>query len=465
MSSQSSPLGDKVNINRRRLNRSSETTYDEAAQSPSFQHDMLVSLALEDKLEAESHSPKDNLRRLLSIRSVVSSTSSFASRMQAAQDQGVYGYFRKIGAGTCGAVYEEVGTPKIIKVAHSGKDEKLQNDYYQHSLICDAMKEAQIADLHVPQVHWHINPGEGPKWWELHADKLPKEVKRDKSPMILCAERILPLPRKIRENIIDIWCPEDQRTSAKMEPTNSDCLVRVYLGRRRNKDRQAPPRLFTLRNFNLWLDQVQELNDLAEYNEVAQNMGKAMATLHWRVGVDGEDVEFVLGSAPTIQMESMSGKENRERFEKTQSKVMPSSWEQVTKYNFKRRAVQLWMLDFDRCNEITPDEAGIQLAVRAFYKNDPYFPRPLCETTDEQCLWDSFKLGYLEAAQNAITRTMKTKTPWKGQLIGADLPQRFIDACLAEGRVRAEAKKISEKRAAKGNYEDEEIKLVAETLE
>src|SRR5690606_18752349 len=110
--------------------------------------------------------------------------------------------------------------------------------------------------------------------------------------MALITERILPLPRPIRHALIDLFCPENSKASVKENATNRDCLARVYLGKRRPEG--PPPANFSLRNYNLHLDQMLDLN-LPVY-DYATAIAEALAIIHWAANVDGYDIEFVLGS-------------------------------------------------------------------------------------------------------------------------------------------------------------------------
>jgi hypothetical protein len=54
---------------------------------------------------------------------------------------------------------------------------------------------------------------------------------------------------------------------------------------------------FSLRNFCLFLDQIEDL--ALDPSEYAEAMADALAIMHWSAGIDANDVEFVLGSLPT----------------------------------------------------------------------------------------------------------------------------------------------------------------------
>ena len=47
------------------------------------------------------------------------------------------------------------------------------------------------------------------------------------------------------------------------------------------------------------------------------------------------------------------------------------------------------------------DEKGMEQAVAAFYRDDPYYPRPGRDNGMDQALWKEFKHWFLEAS-NAI---------------------------------------------------------------
>ncbi|CAG8930199.1 unnamed protein product [Penicillium salamii] len=99
-----------------------------------------------------------------------------------------------------------------------------------------------------------------------------------------------PLSKIARDVLIDRYCPAASRTVVSANPASRDCLVRLYLGRRRFTDVAAPN--LTLRNFNLHVDSIIELDFLIE--GLASSNGEALAVLHWCANTDGYDLEFVL---------------------------------------------------------------------------------------------------------------------------------------------------------------------------
>lgn len=84
---------------------------------------------LEDQLAQEyaDKTPEARLKRLLSVRTVVSTASSFAERQQAAM--GVLVDFREIGTGSIGKVFEHPGTVFAYKLPLLDDSAKLWNNY------------------------------------------------------------------------------------------------------------------------------------------------------------------------------------------------------------------------------------------------------------------------------------------------------------------------------------------------
>lgn len=66
-------------------------------------------------------------------------------------------------------------------------------------------------------------------WWDGNLSKFPTGTQ---PAMVLCAERILPLPKIVRGLLLTEYCPAHLQSTARVDPMNSDCLVRVYLGQR-----------------------------------------------------------------------------------------------------------------------------------------------------------------------------------------------------------------------------------------
>ncbi|KAF1988139.1 hypothetical protein K402DRAFT_391910 [Aulographum hederae CBS 113979] len=255
-------------------------------------------------------------------------------------------------------------------------------------------------ELSIPKCHWYVASKDHAEWWQLHLNMFRgeyHEVYQARQGDVLCTERIPPISKELRHAIIDKWCPEQLRESAKINETSQDCLIRVYLGKRRFPRSTLPPRMFSLRNFNLCVDMIEELDcNMDEYRAIAETMGQALAHLHWTVGTDARDVEFVLGGArPAAEIPIPFSQLD-------QATAAQTTWKKATKDGETHSAVRLWLLDFNQCRPISKDVEGIKKAADAVFGNDPYYPRPLCENMTEQGLWNAFQAGYMAAGTWAL---------------------------------------------------------------
>ncbi|KAJ5190593.1 zinc finger protein-domain-containing protein [Penicillium cinerascens] len=135
----------------------------------------------------------------------------------------------------------------------------------------------------------------------------------------------------------------------QLNPTNRECLTRLYLGSRRTQPELPSPN-FTLRNFNLHLDQMLEVNPPALF--YAGAMGEALAIIHWAAHVDGFDIEFVLGS------EGDSGtsytKDIFLSLDLTPDQIScicsSKDLDAAIRINFEHRTTRMWVLDFNLCH-------------------------------------------------------------------------------------------------------------------
>ena len=228
---------------------------------------------------------------------------------------------------------------------------------------------------------------------------------------ILCIERIFPLPKPIRERLVDLYCHEKGRESAKDNAANRDCLVRPLLGRIRQGS-ASRLNIFSLRNFKLHLDQIKDLG--LEAHDLAYAMADALAVLHWHTKIDAMDIEFALGSSPRDDQNDR----RRIPLQKLVNTNMPTStFEHVTNSNpnFAKRVTSLWLLDFDACADITMDQAGVNMACKAFVETDAYFPRPQSLENFAKQLWNSFGNRYIATAQKILDESHK------------DLPVKFLN--------------------------------------
>ncbi|KAJ5543371.1 hypothetical protein N7535_005799 [Penicillium sp. DV-2018c] len=379
---------------------------------------------LENELQLQNATAHDVLARVLSLRPQGSTTSSFAINNMAQPTKSVG--FRTIGFGQCGILFERPGRGYVVKVSRPSFEDALWSDLKAHVAVYQAFEQRPDIAVRVPQVFSYVHK-DNSEWWETHLPLFPDAHATFPLPaMCLLTERILPLPKVARQALIDTYCPVSFRDIASSQDTNRDCLARIYLGRRRPTD-PVPPANFTLRNFNLCLDQMIDLG-LPVY-DYAQAIAEALATIHWSANVDAYDVEFVLGSEADTGYTHHISRSLGLTPESLAAMPPQTDLESKISVNFKRRATRIWVLDFNLCTTWEgrvgwqyPDQLISQL-VSAFFENDPYYPRPLSELEVEKALWDQFSSAYIHTATEILST--------KDSRLSA-LPQKFIDECVAK---------------------------------
>ncbi|KAK7957264.1 uncharacterized protein PG986_006486 [Apiospora aurea] len=348
----------------------------------------LSGLTFLDETSLKKYGPEQVLSRMLSTKSYISTSSSQAARNQAAHDgELVLRAAREVGKGQCGTVYAMTGTQYVLKMPNDGKVNELFEDCCIHKEIEEAFSDLEISlrpEVNIPAFGEWIHPSND-QFWNSYLQYLPANTPKSYG---LLSSRILPLPEPVREAIWTQFAPQKIRDGAAKqrelaEPKNKDCLVRVYLGRRIQRT-ESPN--FKLRNFELSVNEMEYLRlDTKMY---ADTMGRTLAFLHWKVGVDANDVEFVLGSTPMIKPAARAA-EYRARG-KDGARFIGQG------LDFTHRAVRLWLLDFNQCKRFPGTAAGLKQLVDGFYWNDPYYPRPGAKETKDQQLWITFKEAYLE---------------------------------------------------------------------
>ncbi|KAK4183639.1 zinc finger protein-domain-containing protein [Podospora australis] len=320
---------------------------------------------------SESPGEITTVSRLFSLRSVAST--------------GLEVSYQKIGFGQCGLVFTKPGSAHVVKIARPYFSDALWDDFLSHL-------------------------------------RLSRLCPSTATPMNLSVSRAFTYTS------IRITPHEPLRESAKASPLNNDCLARVYLGRRRQNPHAAPPTPnFSLRNFNFCLDQMLELG--LPVREYAREIASCLAILHWHARMDGYDIEFVLGSdaepsyITTHVTESLGiDVEDLEELPKhTDSEVS-------LRLGLQRRAVRLWVVDFNLCNRfpmknafiLEHEKEFISQLVLAFFENDPYYPLPLMELDVDRELWSIFRQEYEKMAAEILSESETLKP----------LPRKFLDACV-----------------------------------
>lgn len=289
------------------------------------------------------------------------------------ESQHKHSSLRQIGKGFCGSAWaSDHGRPlqAALKREDGGPFRSVRKEWEAHVDILSSLAASRSLGLpiaifiNIPQHRAYIDASDH-DWWRLQESRFPAQYEHCNT---LISERTPPLDREARETIIDKYCPSPLQSAVRSNRKDEDCLVRVYLGRRR-KNVERPSRFFTLRNKPLYVDQLVELGLPIE--SYAREMADALAIIYWHAHKDANDIEFVI--APPRQGEAA-----------IHSDMLGSH--------------RLWVLDFDCVNPITFDDQGIDRAARAFLRNDPYYPRPDSNDPMDQDLWRLFADRFIHAS-------------------------------------------------------------------
>ena len=317
--------------------------------------------------------------------------------------------YRRIGQGFCGTVWSDptgLTDTLAMKREDGGPGRSLYNDYLMHQAALQSLL-ARPSKIFIPSCHQYISPGHQ-AWWCENLPRFPPEFQIPCNTLL--TDRIPPFSKIVRDTLIDLYCPEALKTSIRSSLPDEDCLIRPYLGRRRRAGMtQSRFKAFSLRNSPLHVDQMEELGlDGALY---AQVMAETLAVLYWEARIDANDVEFVLAPAPVSRDHSVSSEEALDR-------------DTVIKSCFLGEHV-VWILDFDCCRTMSLNERGVEQAVAAFWRNDPYYPRPRSGNVKDESLWTVFRETFLDTS-GAILRPESPE---------ASLPTLWIDLVEQRGKL------------------------------
>lgn len=367
---------------------------------------------------------KQKLHRLLSVRTTISSAFSFAIFQHSQRKEQVG--FRKIGFGQCGLLFERPGRGYVVKVARPHFHDSLWSDFVAHFHVYKAFEQHSDLECRVPTVYSYVNKDNN-QWWDEHRPLFTEQHDSFPLPsMALITERILPLPKVVREALIAQYLPPALQPAAVANPSNRECLARLYLGKRRRPGAPPAPN-FTLRNFNLCLDQMLDLElPVADY---AAAMGEALAVIHWQANVDAYDVEFVLGSEAGTEYTQDIATILALTPEMVTSMRPHTDLDALVSANFRRRTTRIWVLDFNLCNRWEEQmgweqpDALVDHLVMSFFENDPYYPLPLKDYSRERNLWEAFSDSYLHKAGEILEGDGKDARL-------ALLPGMFARACV-----------------------------------
>ena len=218
--------------------------------------------------------------------------------MESATEDG----FRRIGQGFCGIVWARKSKNDFaIKREDGGPGRSLRNDYFMHRKALDSLNVSQ-SSVCIACCYEYVEQNDL-VWWEAQISKFPKHFQERCN--ALPTGRIPPFPQSVRETLIDIYCAESLRPSINSSEPDRDCLIRPYLGRRRRLERKSRFQAFSLCNYPLHADQIEELG--LNGTIYARIMAETLVILYWRAQIDANDVEFVLAPLREDCMVSSGG--------------------------------------------------------------------------------------------------------------------------------------------------------------
>ncbi|KAI8937280.1 hypothetical protein NX059_006488 [Plenodomus lindquistii] len=332
--------------------------------------------------------------------------------------------FREIGRGCCGTVYTQPSSLHAIKLENGDPARSILNDHLMHHRILHSAN-AKSLPIHIPASHFIIEPNS--PWWNENLANFPSSQQQQPCRAYI-QERIPAVPKAVRNLLIETHCPPALRSSAHSSAKNEDCLIRLYTGKRESG---RTKRFFSLRNYGLSVDAMEGLFCPSfDIEGVVQSMAQTLAHCFWVAHVDANDVEFVMAPLPLGPSTSAN----------TEDVLAPASFapraQGKPSWTIEGVEMGIWMLDFDCVRDMAQDEGGVRQAAVAFWRNDPYFPRPFGagHTEEDGKWWAVFREAFLKASEGR----------------DGGLAQIWVDVVEQEGERRREA---AEKSSA-GDWEE-----------
>lgn len=140
-----------------------------------------------------------------------------------------------------------------------------------HGRILDGFSKGfKPPEARVPG-HFRLIRHDEAAFWENELFRFPPDYEPC---LALIAQRSPPVPQAVRELLIDRYCLQGLKSTIRESTPDKDCLVRLYLGNRRQHFGTSQFESFCLRNEKLYADQIEQLGlDIALYTRlVAQTL-------------------------------------------------------------------------------------------------------------------------------------------------------------------------------------------------
>jgi hypothetical protein len=377
--------------------------------------------------------PLEILKRTLSVRSVLSTHSSFAERMKALRNADPNNLcLAEIGCGSFGRVYEIPGTEWCLKKTLKSP-EAMWIEFINGKKISQAvnnqaataiLQSEEFPDDLMPRVPRYLcsygmeDFESTQRWFRNNGHMFPVENGGQKPGPVICLERIMPLPKLVRESLIQHYFNPEKQAAALADEKNKACICRAYLG---CESKEIPPAKLeqqreTLQNFPLYLDQLLELE--MDPQIIARDMALGLAAGHWAANIDMLDVEYVIGSRPFMrenEIGPISKADIKAAKEKSNRRVRNMSAKNAPKQqrlSFRNRAIRLWMIDFNKAETFDAslgrnyDKSIAQLVANTRSTDGPYYPRVVAKNEYQWKLWVCFARTYIRASQTILTETI-----------------------------------------------------------
>lgn len=329
-----------------------------------------------------------------------------------------------LGAGRCGSIYALTPTTVMKTLNTSRRDtsynlSELQNDATVHQIVLTAFTSSPSHirnSLSIPTYHSWVSPTTSPS---PLPESFPPHLQH-----VLVSQRIPSVSTNIRETLLTTFYPSAGLSAAKKDSTNEHCLMRPYFGRAVGES-YSKSRSLSLRNFPLAVDMMDKLAGLPDGKALCLHpdwmvrvMADALAVMHWKANVDGNDVEFVLGGC--VEEDSEKGAAEPGRLaEGGKQEEDP----------LRKFGLRMWLLDFNQCKTFDPDgdkEKWMQQLVNGFFYNDPYYPSPVGKEVGMAMAWMVFRERYLATARELLGHGEE------------GMAEDFVRAVEAEGQKRRE---------------------------
>lgn len=321
----------------------------------------------------------------------------------------------RIGYGSCGRVWADssrfpdidqctTSSAVVLKRADGLPDRSIENEAKMHKHILSNIGGPFGINFSIPQHIPFLEPRSS-DWSNI----LPRLPAKSRPCQALRSERILPMPRDIRRLMVQkFWNgPANMIDDIVDDKRNEHCLIRPYLGRRREgtaSGRRSMLKSISLRNYPLYIDQMEAL--VLPAHKYASVMADGLAFLLW---VAACDVEFGLARP---RPRPLSGHDD-------DGACTSDTFASHTFTSGPLGVHSLWILDFGCCKKLPMTAEGVKIAAERFWRNDPFYPNPDAKCEKDAALWDVFKNRFLETSAEMMAHKGSDETTRQlpGQLI------------------------------------------------